>query len=217
MTKCEKESGNGYAKPFQGRPGGRRHVPRHRHHQRGRRARDRATGAGFHGDRQQRQDRQASDHRGKVVVLEWTNNKCPYVRKRYGSSSMQTLQKDATAQGVVWLGVISSAKGEQGYVEPAAANQMTASRSASPFAVLLDPTGKIGQEYGAKTTPHMYIVDPAGKLVHVGGIDDKATNNPADIPNSKNYVRAALGEVMVGKPASEPVTRAHGRTIKYQS
>lgn len=158
-----------------------------------------------------------SDYKGKIVVLEWTNNECPYVRKHYGSSNMQTLQKEATAQGVVWLSVISSAKGEQGYVDPAAANQLTASRSASPSAVLLDPAGKIGQEYGAKTTPHMYVVDASGKLVYMGGIDDKPTSNPADIPNAKNYVRAALGEVMAGKSVSEPVTRAYGCTIKYQS
>lgn len=134
------------------------------------------------------------------------------MKKHYGSSNMQTLQKDATAQGVVWLSVISSAKGDQGYVEPAAANQLTASRSAAPSAVLLDPAGKIGQAYGVKMPPHMYIIDASGKLVYMGGIDDKPTNNPADIPNSKNYVRAALG-----KPVSEPVTRAYGCTIKYQS
>ena len=158
-----------------------------------------------------------SDYKGKVVVLEWTNHECPYVRKHYGSNNMQTIQKDATAQGVVWLSVISSAKGEQGYVEPAAANQLTASRSASPSAVLLDPTGKIGQEYGAKVTPHMYVIDASGKLAYMGGIDDKATSNPADIPSAKNYVRAALGEVMAGKPVSEPVTRAYGCTVKYRS
>lgn len=158
-----------------------------------------------------------SDYKGKVVVLEWTNNECPYVKKHYGSNNMQTLQKDATAQGVVWLSVISSAKGEQGYVEPAVANQLTTSRSAAPSAVLLDPSGKVGREYGAKTTPHMYVIDSAGKLVYMGGIDDKPTNNPADIPVSKNYVRAALGEVMAGKPVSEPVTRAYGCSIKYQS
>lgn len=158
-----------------------------------------------------------SDYKGKVVVLEWTNHECPYVRKHYGSNNMQMIQKDATAQGVVWLSVISSAKDEQGYVEPAAANQLTASRSASPSAVLLDPTGKIGQEYGAKVTPHMYVIDASGKLAYMGGIDDKATSNPADIPSAKNYVRAALGEVMAGKPVSEPVTRAYGCTVKYQS
>lgn len=158
-----------------------------------------------------------SDYRGKVVVLEWTNHQCPYVGKHYGSGNMQAVQKDATAQGVVWLTIISSAKGEQGYVEPAAANQLTSNRAASPSAVLIDPTGKIGQAYGAKTTPHMYIIDKSGNLVYMGGIDDKPTSNPADIPSSKNYVKAALGEMAAGKPVSEPVTRAYGCTIKYSS
>ena len=122
-----------------------------------------------------------SDFHGKTVVLEWTNDGCPYVKKHYGSGNMQSLQKDADAKGIVWLTVVSSAPGKQGYVDGAGANGLTKSRGAAPAAVLLDPDGAVGHLYDARTTPHMFIVDKDGTLVYMGGIDDKATTEVADI------------------------------------
>ncbi len=158
-----------------------------------------------------------SDFRGKIAVLEWTNDGCPYVKKHYGSGNMQSLQKDAAAKGIVWLTIISSAPGKQGYVDGTAANLLTISRGAAPTAVLLDPEGAVGHLYDARTTPHMFIVNAKGTLVYMGGIDDKATAEVADIPAAKNYVRAALDEVAAGKPVSEPVTRPYGCSVKYGS
>ena len=154
-------------------------------------------------------------HRGKVVVLEWTNHDCPYVRKHYESGNMQTLQKETTGQGVVWLSIISSAPGEQGHVDAAQANALTAKRSAAPTAVLLDPQGAVGKTYGATNTPHMYVIDPGGKLVYAGAIDDRPTTRKGDITGANNYVRAALQAVAAGQPVKTPVTRAYGCTVKY--
>lgn len=153
---------------------------------------------------------------GKTVVLEWTNDGCPYVRKHYGTGNMQSLQKQAAAEGVVWLTMISSAKGEQGYVTGPQANELTKSRDAAPAAVLLDPEGTIGHLYKAEVTPHMYIADKSGTLVYMGGIDDKPAADPATVKDAKNYVRQALDELKAGKPVSQPVTRAYGCSIKYK-
>jgi len=158
-----------------------------------------------------------SGFRGKIVVLEWTNDGCPYVQKHYGSGNMQSLQKDAAAKGAVWLTIISSAPGKQGYVDGAGANKLTKSRGAAPTAVLLDPEGAIGHLYDARTTPHMFIVNKDGTLVYMGGIDDKPTSNPGDIQSAKNFVRVALDEVMAGKPVSEAITRPYGCSVKYES
>ncbi|HAO32454.1 MAG TPA: thioredoxin family protein [Candidatus Competibacteraceae bacterium] len=152
---------------------------------------------------------------GKTVVLEWTNNGCPYVKKHYGAGNMQEQQREAAAQGVIWLSVISSAPGQQGHVSPAQADGLTRSRKAAPHAVLLDPEGRIGRAYGAKTTPHLYIIDEAGKLVYLGGIDSLATADPADIPEATQYVRVALKERAAGQPISAPVTRPYGCSVKY--
>lgn len=157
-----------------------------------------------------------ADFKGKTVVLEWTNDGCPYVRKHYGSGNMQALQKDAATKGIVWLSVISSAKGEQGHVDGAGANKLTANRGAQPAAVLLDPAGTIGRAYGAKTTPHMYVVDKAGLLVYAGAIDDKPTSNVADIKGARNYLTEALSAVADGKPVAVASTRAYGCSVKYQ-
>ncbi len=154
-------------------------------------------------------------HRGKVVVLEWTNHDCPYVRKHYESGNMQALQKETTGQGVVWLTIISSAPGEQGHVSPAEANALTAKRSAAPTAVLLDPRGTVGKLYGATNTPHMYVIDPSGKLVYAGAIDDRPTSRKGDVAGANNYVRAALQAISAGQPVKTPVTRAYGCTVKY--
>ncbi len=156
------------------------------------------------------------DLRGHIVVLEWSNNQCPFVGKHYRSGNMQSLQKEATAEGVVWLTVLSSAPGEQGNVTAAEANELTRSRGAAPTAVILDPSGDIGHAYGARTTPHMFIIDKRGTLVYMGGIDDKPTTDLADVPGAKNYVRLALAAVMAGKPVQDSVTRPYGCSVKYQ-
>ena len=155
------------------------------------------------------------DYRGKIVVLEWTNHQCPFVRKHYETSNMQALQKEATEAGVTWLSVISSPPGEQGYVSDAEANALTTKRKASPTAVLLDPQGEVGRLYDARTTPHMYIIDAEGTLVYMGGIDDKPSTQHADVKTATNYVRVALDEVRQGKSVSTPVTRPYGCSVKY--
>ena len=156
-----------------------------------------------------------ADYRGKIVVLEWTNHDCPYVRKHYGAGNMQALQNDAREADIVWLTVISSAPGKQGYVDPAEANKLTASRNAAPHAVLLEPDGAIGKAYGARTTPHMYIIDAEGVLRYKGGIDDKPTSDPADIDGAENYVRAALADLASGSAVRTPVSRPYGCSVKY--
>jgi len=156
-----------------------------------------------------------ADLRGKVVVLEWTNHECPYVRKHYESGNMQALQREATGQGVVWLTIISSAPGTQGYVTAPQADELTAARKAAPSAVLLDPQGTVGKLYGATNTPHMYVVDKTGQLVYAGAIDDRPTTRRSDVEGANNYVRAALASVAAGQPVKTPVTRAYGCTVKY--
>ena len=156
-----------------------------------------------------------SDYRGKVVVLEWHNQGCPYTKKHYDSGNMQKLQKDWTAKGVIWLTVISSAPGEQGYVTAEQENEYLKKMNSTPSAVLLDPTGVIGHLYGAKTTPHMYVINPKGLLVYEGAIDDKSTADPKDIAGATNWVQAALEQTTAGKPVGTPVTRPYGCSVKY--
>ena len=156
-----------------------------------------------------------ADQRGKIVVLEWTNHDCPYVRKHYETSNMQTLQKEIMAQGVVWLTLISSSPGTQGYVTPKQADELTSTRKATPSSVLLDPTGVVGKAYGATNTPHMYIIDKAGLLVYAGAIDDRPTSRRSDVQGAHNYIRAALEDMASGRPVQTPVTRAYGCTVKY--
>jgi peroxiredoxin len=156
-----------------------------------------------------------SKDRGKFVVLEWHNQGCPYTRKHYESGNMEALQRQWTAKGVVWLTVISSAPGREGYVSASEENDYLKKMQAAPSAVILDPTGQIGQLYGAKTTPHMFIIDPSGKLIYNGAIDDHPTPDQADIKDSRNYVSQALTEAMAGKQVSEPVTRPYGCSVKY--
>jgi peroxiredoxin len=156
-----------------------------------------------------------SEYRGKFVVLEWHNNGCPYTRKHYESGNMQRLQKEWTARGVVWFTVISSAPGEQGYVTAQQENDYLTKMNASPTAALLDPQGQVGRLYGAKTTPHMFIINPAGVLIYDGAIDNKATTDQADIAIAKNYVSEALVEAMAGKPVSIPTSRPYGCSVKY--
>jgi hypothetical protein len=129
---------------------------------------------------------------------------------------MQNLQKQWTAKGVVWLTVLSSAPGEQGYMTASAENAYLQKVNADPTAALLDPTGAIGHQYDAKTTPDMYVIDPSGKLIYAGAIDDHATTDPSDIPNSKNYVSQALTEAMAGQQVAITYTRPYGCSVKYQ-
>jgi len=156
-----------------------------------------------------------SQYAGKYVVLEWHNNGCPYVRKQYNSGNMQRLQKGWTARGVVWLTVISSAPGMQGYVTGNEENAYLKQMNAVPTAALLDPTGKLGHLYDAKTSPHMFIIDPSGKLIYDGAIDDQPTPDPASVAGATNYVSQALTEAMAGKPVSVPTSRPYGCSVKY--
>jgi peroxiredoxin len=155
--------------------------------------------------------------RGKTIVLEWSNHGCPYVGKHYRGNNMQALQKKWTAQGVVWLTVISSAPGEQGYVTPEQANQLTIDRGAAPTAVLLDPKGIAGRAYGARVTPHMFIISGNGAVVYAGGIDDKQSARIEDLKTARNFVDEALTEILQGKPVSVPTARAYGCSVKYAS
>jgi peroxiredoxin len=156
-----------------------------------------------------------SDFAGRTVVLEWTNDGCPFVRKHYGSGNMQQLQREAADAGVVWLSVISSAPGKQGYADGTRANELTASREAAPAHVLLDPEGSIGRLYGATATPHMFVIDGNGALAYMGAIDDRPSPNPASLQGARNYVREALASLASGQPVAEPVTQAYGCAVKY--
>jgi peroxiredoxin len=154
-------------------------------------------------------------YRGSYVVLEWTNQGCPYTKKHYVSGNMQALQKEWTAKGVIWLTVISSAPGLQGYETPSQENAYLTQVHAAPTAVLMDPEGKLGHLYNAKTTPEMFVINPEGKLIYEGAIDDRPTVEVGDVQGAHNYVSAALTESMAGKPVTMPYTRSYGCSVKY--
>jgi len=154
-------------------------------------------------------------YRGKYVVLEWHNQGCPYTKKHYVSGNMQSLQKEWTAKGVVWLTVISSAKGEQGYVTASEENSYLTKMHAVPTAVLLDSDSRVARLYNAKTTPQMVVIDPGGKVIYDGAIDDRPTSDPEDIKGAKNYLNEALSAAMAGKPVPTPYTRPYGCSVKY--
>jgi len=156
-----------------------------------------------------------SQFRGKTVVLEWTNADCPFTRKHYTSGNMQSVQALAQKNGVVWLSVISSAPGKQGYVNGPAADALTQSRGAFPTAVLMDPSGTLGRLYGAKTTPHMFVIDKDGTLQYMGGMDSLATADVSDIPKAQPYLKEAMLSVAQGKPVAQGVTRPYGCSVKY--
>ncbi len=156
-----------------------------------------------------------SDFKGRDVVLEWTNNECPFVRKHYDGGNMQSLQKKYTAQNVVWLQVISSAPEKQGHVDGKTANKLNADRGAVPTATLLDPSGAIGKSYGAKTTPHMYIIDKTGALAYSGAIDSINSASPDDIKKAQNYIDLAFADIKAGKPVSVSSTKPYGCGVKY--
>jgi len=157
-----------------------------------------------------------ADYKGKHVVLEWVNFGCPFVKKHYESGNMQATQKKAVDKGVVWLSVCSSADGKQGHMDAADWNEEIADRKLASTAVLLDESGAVGKTYGAKTTPHMYIINPAGVLVYKGAIDDKPSTNKDDVPGARNHVLAALDESLAGKPVSTASTTPYGCSVKYK-
>ena len=168
------------------------------------------TGTDSHG-----QTHKLSDYRGKFMVLEWHNNGCPFTKKHYESGNMQKLQQEWTSKGVVWLTVISSSPGSQGYVTADQENEYLQKMHAVPTAAILDPKGDIGHLYGAKTTPHMFVINPQGQIIYSGAIDDKATTDLSDVNGANNYVSDALQEAMSGKAVAVATTRPYGCSVKY--
>ena len=158
-----------------------------------------------------------SDFKGKHVVLEWVNPGCPFVVKHYKSNNMQGTQQEATAKGVVWLAVSSTAPDASDYKKPGALATWMQGQKAAATATLMDDNGKVGKAYGARTTPHMYVINPAGTLVYAGAIDNKPTANVADVPGAINHVKVALAETLAGKPVSTPTTKPYGCSVKYSS
>ena len=158
-----------------------------------------------------------SDFKGKHVILEWNNPGCPFVRKHYNTANMQTLQKEAAGKGVVWLAVNSTEKSHQDYMTPAVLGKWMVEQKAAPTATLMDEAGDAGKAYGARTTPHMYVVNPQGVLVYAGGIDSIPSASVDDIKTATNYVRQTMNEVVAGKPVSMPTTRPYGCSVKYKS
>jgi peroxiredoxin len=158
-----------------------------------------------------------ADFKGRHVVLEWVNPGCPYVQKHYGAANMQSTQKSATDQGVVWLAVSTTARDHVDYKAPADLAAWMKSNKAAATATLMDSDGTVGRAYGARTTPHLYIVNPVGTLVYAGAIDSKPTANPGDIAGATNHVRQALAESLAGKPVSVASTRPYGCSVKYPS
>lgn len=152
---------------------------------------------------------------GKTVVLEWSNFGCPFVKKHYGAGNMQATQKAATADGVVWLTVFSSAKGKEGYMTAEEAAAEMKKQGGAPSHILMDPDGTLGKLYDAKTTPHMFVIDPEGTLVYMGAIDDKPTPDAADIKTARNYVSEALAALKAGKPVADSNTKPYGCGVKY--
>jgi len=156
-----------------------------------------------------------SDYRGKHVVLEWTNPECPFVRGQYGADAMQALQKEAGAKDVVWLTVNSTSKSSSEFKTGAQMNEWMKDKGAAPKAVLIDATSAAGRAYDAKTTPHMFVIDPAGRIVYAGAIDDKRSARESDRKTANNYVRAALNESLAGKPVTVASTTPYGCSVKY--
>ena len=158
-----------------------------------------------------------SDFKGKHVVLEWVNPGCPFVVKHYSSQNMQLTQKDATGKGVVWLAINSTAPDARDYKAPAALALWMQQQKAAATHTLMDADGKVGRAYGARTTPHMYIVNPVGTLVYAGAIDNKASVSTADVASATNHVKAALQETLAGKAVSIASTQPYGCSVKYSS
>jgi len=160
---------------------------------------------------------QLADFRGRHVVLEWVNPGCPYVRKHYSSANMQGTQRDVTAQGVVWLAINSTENASTDYLAPAQMGRWMQSQQATATHTLMDEDGTVGKAYGARTTPHMYIVDPAGKLIYAGGIDSVPSSRVDDIKTAVNYVKQGVREALAGQPIRAATTRPYGCSIKYKT
>jgi peroxiredoxin len=160
---------------------------------------------------------QLSQFKGKTVILEWHNSGCPFVQKHYNSGNMQKTQAAAVGQGAVWLTVNSGAPGKQGHMTLEQTRAFMKSSGSKASNYLLDPEGTVGKGYDAKTTPHIYVINPAGTLVYQGGIDDKPTADAADIAGARNHVLAALAEMKAGKPVSVAESRPYGCAVKYAS
>ena len=160
-------------------------------------------------------ERKLSAYKDKVVVLEWLNYDCPFVRKHYGSGNMQSLQQEYGAKGVVWLSVISSAPGRQGHYSAEEVNKKNKERDGRAAAILLDSQGTVGRLYDAKTTPSLYVIDQKGTLVYAGAIDDKPTTDVEDVKGARNYLREALDAVLSGKPVKTAWTKSYGCSVKY--
>jgi peroxiredoxin len=158
-----------------------------------------------------------SDYKGKFIVLEWTNPGCPFVHKFYDSGTMQALQKQETAKGVAWLRINSNAAGKEGHEDVAALDADIKANHVAATQSLLDPDGKVGHLYGARTTPNMFVIDNKGTLIYAGAIDDKPSTDPADIPTATNYVTAALDAAMAGQPVKTPTAPSYGCAVKYAS
>ena len=156
-----------------------------------------------------------AEFKGRFIVLEWFNPECPFTLKHYRSGNMPRLQTRATQHGVIWLSIDSSAPGKQGAVSPQQANAFMQQHGAAPSHVFLDPTGTVGKLYGAKTTPHLFLIDPKGMVIYNGAIDDRPSANPADVVGANNYVQQALDEAMAGQPVSTPTTPPYGCSVKY--
>lgn len=154
---------------------------------------------------------------GHFVVLEWTNKDCPFVKKHYGSGNMQNTQAEAKKMGAVWFSIISSAPGKQGYLTKDEVVSYRAEKHVNSVATLLDPDGKVGHLYAARSTPQIVIIDPKGTIVYTGAIDDRPTPDPASLNGATNYALQALKEAMAGKPVSVPTTRPYGCSVKYST
>ncbi|OGS05102.1 MAG: alkyl hydroperoxide reductase [Elusimicrobia bacterium RIFCSPLOWO2_12_FULL_59_9] len=160
-------------------------------------------------------ERKLADFKGKIVVLEWHNHECPYVRKHYAGGNIPKLQREFTGKGIAWLSIISSAQGKQGYVNGEQANANMKNAKAAPTHVLLDPKGRVGRLYRAKTTPHMFVIDARGILRYHGAIDGISSADPGDIEKAENYVASALNSVMAGKDVKRAKTKPYGCSVKY--
>jgi peroxiredoxin len=156
-----------------------------------------------------------ADYKGKYVVLEWTNPNCPFVHKFYDSGTMQALQQKETTKGVVWLRINSSATSSPDYQDPAALAAYEKKSHVASTASLIDADGQVGHAYGARTTPHMFVIDPKGELIYAGGIDNKPSADSSDIPTATNYVAAALSEAMAGEPVKVATAQPYGCSVKY--
>lgn len=156
-----------------------------------------------------------SDFKGKYVILEWYNKDCPYVRKHYDSRNMQKIQSEMTGKGIVWLSVISSAPGKQGYLASADAVKNGEKEGTKATAILIDDNGKMGKAYGAKTTPHMYLIDPQGVLRYNGAIDSNDSADPKTIASAENYIIRAVASAEKGEKIARETSKPYGCSVKY--